>query len=167
MPTLPTLDRLVLVPVVVSAMAGAAIALAGALSIAEAPALALPPPLPTVTLPMPSAARPAADGGEALRRPLFSQSRRPPPPKPSLPPPTQVQAPDLLVVGIIAGASSGIATGTDKRLQKPFRLRTGDTLGEWQVDSITKTRLRLRHEDQVQDYPLATPPPIPPSPPPR
>ncbi|MBB6253388.1 hypothetical protein [Nitrospirillum iridis] len=71
------------------------------------------------------------------------------------------------MTGIIAGATGGIATGTDKKVQKPFRLRTGETLGDWRVDAITRTSLRLRHDDQIQDYPLITPPPITPAPPPR
>ncbi|EGY02701.1 hypothetical protein AZA_14943 [Nitrospirillum viridazoti Y2] len=149
-------------------MAGIIVALVGGLSVAKPTAVAVPPLPAAMAVPSPVTAQSMAEAGEAVRRPLFSQSRRPPPPKPVAPPSSvQVAPPDLQVVGIIAGASNGIATGTDKRLQKPFRLRTGDTLGEWQVDSITRTSVRLRHDDQVQDYPLVTPPPITPAPRPR
>ncbi|TWB39018.1 hypothetical protein [Nitrospirillum pindoramense] len=168
MPTLPHLDRAALVLAGVGAATGVALALVGVLSAAGPTAVAVPALPPASAVPAPAVAHPMADMGEAVRRPLFAEGRRPPPPKPVQPPPsTLAQPPDLQVVGIIAGTSSGVATGTDKRAQKPFRLRTGDTLGEWQVEAITRTSLRLRHADQVQDYPLVTPPPLAPSPHPR
>ncbi|WP_049973890.1 hypothetical protein [Azospirillum sp. B4] len=168
MPTLPILDRGVVVLAGIGMAAGAAMALAGILSVPKPVAAIIPPLPPAAAVHGQPATQPLAEPGEAVRRPPFSQSRRPPPPKPVVPPPpVLIPAPDLQVTGIIAGVSNGIATGMDKRVQKPFRLRTGDALGEWRVEAITRTSLRLRHEGQVQDFPLVIPPPITPAPPPR
>lgn len=169
MPTLSPPDRPALILGTIGLVVGVILALAVVLSASKvrSPILSpLPPPL--VTVPGTPSVQPAAQEGEAVRRPLFIQSRRPPPAKPvSSPPSVLVPVPELAVTGIIAGASGGIATGTDKQAKKPFRLRTGETFGSWRVEAITRTNLRLRHDDQAQDYPLITPPPIAPAPPPR
>lgn len=168
MPTLPSLDRTALLLAGIGAAAGVALAVTGVLSAPAPAAMTVPPPVPAaVTLPNPPAAQAEASPGEAVRRPLFAESRRPPVPKPVVVAPVTVPAPDLQVTGIIAGSNSGVATGTDKRTQKPFRLRTGETLGDWQVEAITRTSLRLRHDAQSQEYPLVTPPPLTPSPRPQ
>ncbi|WP_145754563.1 hypothetical protein [Nitrospirillum amazonense] len=167
MPTLP-LDRAAVTLAGLGVIAGVAMALVGIFAVPN-PAAVTVPALPRALLPpLPPTAVPAAEVGEAVRRPLFSESRRPPPPKPiAPPPPVLVPAPELQVTGIIAGVGGGVVLGTDKHTQKPFRLKTGEMLGDWRVDGITRTSLRLRHADQVQDYPLATPPTITPAPRPR
>jgi hypothetical protein len=73
-------------------------------------------------------------------------------------------APDLTVNGIIAGGNFGAVAGMDKRTQKPFSLRAGESMGDWQIDSISRDGLRLRRGDQIHDYPLQLPPPPPKAP---
>ena len=102
--------------------------------------------------------------GEALRRPLFVASRRAPPKPPDPARPSEL-VPDLAVTGIIAGATGGVATGMDKRSQIPFALRTGDAVGDWHIDAISRETVRLKRDDRTRDYPLALPPPPPKAPP--
>jgi hypothetical protein len=105
---------------------------------------------------------PMALAGEASRRPLFTPTRRPAP-KPIGQGTAGANdgAPDLVVNGIIAGGGIGAIAGIDKRTQKPFSLRAGETMGDWQIDGISRDGLRLRRGDQSHSYPLQLPPPPP------
>jgi hypothetical protein len=105
--------------------------------------------------------RPMATEGEALRRPLFTATRRPPPKPASQMTAANEAAPDIAVNGIISGSDVGAVAGIDKRTQKPFSLRVGESIGDWQVDTISRSGLRLRRDDQVRDYPLQLPLPPP------
>lgn len=162
MQILARLNRLALTMAATGLMAGSAAALSVWLGTAS-PARRPLAPLPAIA-PAHEAGGypPLAPDGEALRRPLFTSTRRPPP-KPT----GQVMAggndgaPDLVVNGTIAGGDVGAVAGIDKRTQRPFSLRAGENMGDWQVDSISKDGLRLRYGDQIRDYPLQLPPPPP------
>lgn len=162
-------DRLILVVAIVSLALGSLLTLPVVLSASKVRMPALEPASGSLAIVTESPIiQLSAQAGETLRRPLFSRSRRPPLPKPvPAPPPILIPPPDLAVTGIIAISSGGIAIGNDKQAQKPFRVRTGETLGIWKVEAITKNNLRLRYNAQIQDYPLTTPPLIAPAPPPR
>lgn len=102
--------------------------------------------------------------GEALRRPLFTPSRHPPQKPAALTGPGADLAPDLMINGVIAGDHVGAVAGLDKRTQKPFSLRAGESMGDWQIDSIDRGGLKLRRGDQTRDYPLQLPPTPPKAP---
>ncbi|HMA49760.1 MAG TPA: hypothetical protein VKP60_08400 [Magnetospirillaceae bacterium] len=154
----PPLDRLALV-------LGAAGLLAGSLAVFGV-WLETPPPATRPLSPLPALVRGtnatvpqlSAMEGEALRRPPFAPSRRLPQKPISQAGSAADFAPDLTINGIIAGDHVGAVAGLDKRTQKPFSLRAGETMGDWQIDSIDRNGLKLRRGDQVRDYPLQLPP---------
>lgn len=155
----PRPNRLAIAMVTAGLLAGAMAALSTWLDASPSARRPLPP-LPAVAQDhVAPAAQPMAPDGEALRRPLFSPARRPQP-KPASPAGAAAvdPAPDLTVTGIIAGSDGGAVAGLDKRTQKPFSLRAGESLGDWRVDSIDRGTLRLRRGDQTRDYPLQLPP---------
>lgn len=163
MPISVRLNRLALAMAATGLIVGSAAAL-NAWAGATPPARRPLPPLPTVTQQEAATYRPVATDGEAIRRPLFTPARRP-----QARPAVQAaggsdSAPDLTVTGIISGGDVGAVAGVDKRTQKPFSLRAGESLGDWQIDTIDRNGLRLRHGGQVRDFPLQLPPSPPKAP---
>lgn len=79
-------------------------------------------------------------------RPLFTPSRRPPPPAVAGPPPVQVQPPPappaaperpaLALVGAIVGEREGIAIFLDQATNDMVRLRTGENHAGWVLRSV-------------------------------
>jgi hypothetical protein len=79
-------------------------------------------------------------------RPLFSPSRRPPPPvlaaspvsptKPLPPPAAEPDHPLLTLLGTIVGKSEGIGVFLDETSHDVIRLKTGDVHGGWLLRSV-------------------------------
>lgn len=113
-----------------------------------------PAAAPSFTMP------PMRDYAEVVARPLFSETRRPPPEAPRGPP---VPASSFTVVGIIvseSGRHALIEHGQPPRLE---RVIEGQELGGWTVESILPGRVVIRHADtrediKPKDKPARTPP---------
>ena len=90
-------------------------------------------------------------------RPLFSASRRPPPPRVAAPPVVQVrpatppprarepQRPQLSLVGTVAGAE-GIAVFIDQSNQSVVRLRTGEGHDGWVLRAVGPREVTLQND---------------------
>ncbi|MGI9422870.1 MAG: hypothetical protein ACR2PA_06730 [Hyphomicrobiaceae bacterium] len=96
-----------------------------------------------------------ADIEEIVSRPLFSKSRRPPPPvkpPPRPAPPKKVKvdrAPPmrLLLVGVISAANGGsIALLRERRTRKEYKAKVGDTVSGWKVERIELGLVNVRHK---------------------
>jgi general secretion pathway protein N len=127
------------------------------------------PPKPVASFSMPA----LRDYTEVTARPLFVQSRRPPP-QASRGPPMQVSA--FTLVGIIVSDHSSYALVEFGQPPKLTRIREGQDLAGWTVEEILPTKVVLRHSDirediKPKDRPPRTPqrtgavPPSPPQPP--
>jgi hypothetical protein len=124
------------------------------------------PPMPVVSFSMP----PLRDYAEVTARPLFVQSRRPPP-QASRAPPTQVSA--FTLVGIVVSDRSSYALVEFGQPPKLTRIREGQDLAGWTVEEILPTKVVLRHSDIREDIKPKDRPPrapqrtgvAPPSPP--
>ncbi|MBB6252009.1 hypothetical protein [Nitrospirillum iridis] len=156
MPPWPLPERSALALAAAGLVAGTGLALAVALAASDQPARALAPlpSLPPLAGPTPMGL--SAEPGEAVRRPLFTPDRRPPPSTGGQGAP---DGPDLQVTGVVTGPGGGAATGLDRRAQKPFSVRLGDDLQGWTVESVGRATLRLRRGAAVRDYSLSLPPP--------
>lgn len=141
------------------------------------PAVALdldtpPPPAPSVDLGLPPAgARPDAPRGNPLwaiplatlsatrERPIFSPSRRPPPAaedtaaedaEPDAAPTEAAStAPNLTLVGTIAGAEEGFGIFLEGETQEVLRLRTGETHEGWVLKSVKAREATLSHGENT------------------
>ncbi len=124
---------------------------------------ALPPPELPAVAPLERFRLSPPDGyGEMAARPLFIADRRPEPP-----PPDDVAAPEKPPVGpeqkfMLFGVM--IAPGIQAallRMQEPnaktARVKVGEMIGEWRLDTIFPDRVVLRKGGETQDLPLARP----------
>lgn len=125
-------------------------------------AAARPPELPTVTplelfrLPPPELY------GEVADRPLFIAARRPEPPPPAETPPEKPVLPGLekkfLLLGIMITPSSTVALlrpeGANARTAW---VKPGETINEWQLETVFPNRVVLRQGQATQELPLAHP----------
>jgi len=116
-------------------------------------------------------------------RPIFSPSRRPPPPvavdRPFVPPPVARVQPKpppqpltLSLLGTIAGDSEGIALFMERATQEVVRLRTGEAHEGWVLRSVHGREAKLEKGDRTETVTLpdpgaeAPPPEVPHIPPP-
>jgi hypothetical protein len=100
-------------------------------------------------------------------RPIFSPSRRPPPPvvaeRPFVPPVARVQPPPppepltLSLLGTIAGESEGIALFMETTTQEVVRLRTGEAHEGWVLRSVHGREAMLEKGDRTEKVTLPTP----------
>jgi hypothetical protein len=115
----------------------------------------------------PSLANPLAartlDGLTATReRPLFSPSRRPPPPAAPVLASFQsievkpIDPPSILLLGIITEGGQARAVLRTQSSNKVVRARLGDEVGSWIVTGIEPRRLILSHDDRAVSYALFT-----------
>ncbi len=104
-----------------------------------------------------------AERGAARERPLFSPSRRPPPPPqpalvaavlPPTPQPVVSAAPDLRLVGIVAGTDAAMAMVRRTGEGRSRTLRVGDIVDGWRVSEIGPARLLLRVGEEAKAYAL-------------
>jgi general secretion pathway protein N len=100
-------------------------------------------------------------------RPIFTPSRRPPPPavveKPYVPPPPRVETkpPEqpltLSLLGTIAGDSNGVGLFMEKTTQEVVRLRTGESHQGWVLRSVHGREAMLEKGDRKETVTLPTP----------
>jgi|HubBroStandDraft_6_1064221.scaffolds.fasta_scaffold206881_2 hypothetical protein len=83
---------------------------------------------------------------QTVERPLFSPSRRPPPPvlaaapvppaKPLPPPVAEPEHPLLTLLGTVVGGAEGIGIFLDETSHDVIRLKTGEVHGGWMLRSV-------------------------------
>jgi hypothetical protein len=130
---------------------------------AAPPAATRPLPLPTAAPErVPSAnplwAIPLATLSGTRERPIFSPSRRPPPPAvasvpatkaPPLPPkPPRVERPQLSLVGTIAGNDQSFAIFVDQITKASLRLKIGEEYQGWKLHSVLGREVTLERDQQ-------------------
>ena len=132
------------------------------------PALGFDTPAPAPA-PDPAKAPPVVHAGNPLwavplssltatrERPIFSQSRRPPPvpvaaapvvqarPAPPPPPPREPERPRLSLVGTVGG-EEGIAVFVDQATQAIVRLRTGEGHDGWVLRTVGGREVTLQND---------------------
>lgn len=139
------------------------------------PGFAAPPAAP------PPAGRPGdAAGGNPLwavplssltatrERPLFTPSRRPPalvmpnapvaaiPVAPEAPPPMPEVRVALILIGTIASEADGIALFTDPNTREVVRLRLGDVVAGWTLDTVRSREVTFRKGDRDDTLTIQT-----------
>jgi general secretion pathway protein N len=99
-------------------------------------------------------------------RPIFSPSRRPPPPavvaKPyvPLPPPPKPAEPDrpqLALIGTVAGENDGLGIFLDQTTNKVIRLKLGDSLRGWVLRGILRREVTLEKDQATTVLALPAP----------
>jgi general secretion pathway protein N len=98
-------------------------------------------------------------------RPIFSPSRRPPPPA-ALPviarqvapaKPAEPEQPPLILVGTVAGGDSGIAVFVEQSTENTIRLRVNESHQGWILRSIQGREVTLLKERNASVLALAPP----------
>lgn len=96
-------------------------------------------------------------------RPLFAPSRRPPFSEPVVEQPATTEqpvvapegpAPDLRLIGIVAGVDKAVAVLGRPAGGPPISVRVGDQVESWQVHLIAPDRVVLRQGEREQAYRL-------------
>jgi hypothetical protein len=112
---------------------------------------------------IPLTALPATQG-----RPLFTPSRHPPapavvrapvvaPPPPPPPPPPAPEHPNFVLIGTAAGESLSLAVFIDNATRNPVRLRNGEGLGGWILQSVVHRTATLQKGGQTETLELPRP----------
>jgi hypothetical protein len=113
----------------------------------------------TATPDNPLAAQPLELLSETRDRPLFSPSRRPPPPVlASVPqivqPPAEIRPPSVVLLGVVTddnGARAVVRAGSP---EKTIRAHLGEEIDGWKVTLIEPRRLVLSHDDRSVSFAL-------------
>ena len=89
---------------------------------------------------------PIEDFGETLDRPLFSKIRRPPPPEPDAPAekPEKKQTVKVRLAGVVISPKERVALVQKPRTREITRLREGQEIEGWVLESILADRIVLR-----------------------
>lgn len=100
-------------------------------------------------------------------RPLFTPSRRPPPPPapevaaPEPPPveakPVALEPPPFDLVGAVVGHSASFALLRNRQSNEVMRLRLGDEAMGWRVGAVGLRSVSLERDGRVQSLTLAAP----------
>lgn len=104
-------------------------------------------------------------------RPLFTPSRRPPPPAPveAAPPPQPAEVeekpivlgpPPFDLVGSVIGEGAAVALLRNRTTNKVVRVKLGDDADGWRVDAIGLRTIALAHEARKETLALAAPQPV-------
>jgi general secretion pathway protein N len=112
---------------------------------------------------IPLTALPATQG-----RPLFTPSRHPPapvavrapaaaPPPPPPPPPPAPEHPNFVLIGTASGESLNVAVVIDNATRNPVRLRSGEGLGGWILQSVVHRTATLQKGGQTETLELPRP----------
>jgi hypothetical protein len=108
---------------------------------------------------------PMATLTNARERPIFSPSRRPPPPAVAQAPQVQQIAganqpdrPLLTLVGTIAGIAEGIAIFEDENSKDIVRLRTGESHAGWTLTAVRAREVDLLHNRRTTILAIPSPP---------
>jgi general secretion pathway protein N len=120
-------------------------------------------PAETMGRPNPLWAIPIATLTATRERPIFSPSRRPPPPAPGplAQQPTRANERDrplLALVGTVAGAADGIAIFQDETSKKIVRLRTGESHSGWTLTEVKPREVNLLHNSETATFAILSPP---------
>jgi general secretion pathway protein N len=96
-------------------------------------------------------------------RPLFSASRRPPPPTvaaaPALPtPPKEPARPLLALVGVVAGEDNGFAIFRDEKTKAVVRLKRGESYSNWTLRQVQGRAATLERGSESEVIEIANPP---------
>jgi hypothetical protein len=110
---------------------------------------------------------PLASLSSTRERPIFSPSRRPPPPvvvalpvakdPPPAPKPQQVERPQLLLVGTIAGGGQSIGIFVDQTTDAALRLKLGEDYQGWKLQSVRGREVTLQRDQQTTILSLPQP----------
>jgi general secretion pathway protein N len=124
-------------------------------------------------------AMPLAQFPATRERPIFSPSRRPPPPAVSpvaipktiaLPKPKEPERPPLTLVGTIAGDEEGFGIFVDQASNAIIRLKVGEEFQGWKLQSVQGRATAMEKDRQVitlvlpqpgQGHPSGEAPPLP------
>jgi hypothetical protein len=131
------------------------------------------PPAPVAPAPEPALsanplwAMPLAQFPVTRERPIFSSSRRPPPPAVApaaavpkvavVPKPREPERPQLTLVGTAASDEEGFGIFLDQSTKVVFRLRVGEDYQGWRLRSVQGREAILEKDQQL--VPLALPQP--------
>jgi len=102
-----------------------------------------------------------------VSRPLFTPSRHPPapvivratvaaPPAPP-PPPPPLEHPNFVLIGTAAGESISVAVFIDNATRNAVRLRSGEGLGGWILQSVVHRTATLQKGSQTETLELPRP----------
>ena len=98
--------------------------------------------------------------------PLFTPSRHPPDPivvrapaaaPPPPPPPPAPEHPNFVLIGTAAGESLSLAVFIDNATRNPVRLRAGEGLGGWILQSVVHRTATLQKGSQTESLELPRP----------
>jgi hypothetical protein len=102
-----------------------------------------------------------------VSRPLFTPSRHPPapvvgpglvtPPPPPPPPPPALEHPSFVLIGTAVGESLNVAVFIDNATRNPVRLRAGEGLGGWILQSVVHRTATLQKGSQTETLELPRP----------
>jgi hypothetical protein len=90
-------------------------------------------------------------------RPIFSPSRRPPPPAiapvpvMAAPPPrpVKIDRPQLALVGTIAGPGQSLGVLVDQITKASLRLRIGEEYQSWRLRAVASREVTMEHDEQT------------------
>lgn len=97
-------------------------------------------------------------------RPLFSPTRRQPPPAvfslasaqpPRTASPRESERPPLLLIGTVAGKTKAIAVFFDQKTNRTVRLRSGQSQYGWLLAAVYKREVILQKDDSTVHLPLS------------
>lgn len=100
---------------------------------------------------------PIEDFGETLDRPLFSKIRRPPAPAPDAPAqePEKKQKVKVRLAGVIISPEERVALVQEPRAREITRLRVGQEIEGWVLESILADRIVLRFGEVREEVKIA------------
>ena len=117
--------------------------------------------------PNPLWAIPLATLGATRERPIFSQSRRPPPvaevpvvmapPPPAPVRPARVEPPQLSLVGTVTGDDQSFGIFVDQGTRAALRLRVGEDYQGWRLRSVQGREVILERDQQTTSFSLPEP----------
>ena len=100
-------------------------------------------------------------------RPIFSPSRRPPPPAvvpatvavapPPRPKPVKVERPQLALVGTVAGPEQSFGIFVDQTTKAALRLKIGEEYQGWRLRDVAQREVTLVHDDETAVLSLPAP----------
>jgi len=102
---------------------------------------------------------------ELIARPLFAQTRRPPPRAPvhtqSPSPPPVATTNGMVLLGVLNTGAKAVALVTVPGQSRPYLVTVGDKLGDWKITSIKPDRILLRTGDTTGMLSLPAAAPVP------
>jgi hypothetical protein len=123
----------------------------------------------------PLSAIPLATLSNTNERPIFSPSRRPPPPAVApvatvaapQPKPARTERPQLSLVGTISGSEQSFGIFVDESTKAALRLKLGEEYQGWRLRNVAARDVTLEHDEQTAALSLPQPAANAPQPPPE